>query len=141
MGALNSLYESLSGAARNNLWRESIDAERVASRKSAQEWAKDAGNNTPNLAQAFAPDNQISPSAYILPAAAVAALRAKDQPLEDAYSPIDMLLAGVTGGGGLLSRLGQAAVDPAISAGMDYLPAVADAINPRNIMSRILQWR
>jgi hypothetical protein len=104
-------------------------------------WAKDAGSNTPNVAQAVAPSDPFtpSPSQLATTAALVAALKSKDAPLEDTYQPADMLTAFATGGGSLAQRLAQAGLDPIFSAGMEYLPRVADAINPRNIVMGLMR--
>lgn len=72
-------------------------------------------------------------------AAQSATIRAKDVPVEDAYSPIDMLVAGLSGGGGLMARLGQAAIDPVVNAAFEYVPRFADAINPRNIIQGLMR--
>ena len=65
--------------------------------------------------------------------------RVAKEAITEAYSPIDMLVAGLSGGGGLMARLGQAAIDPVVEAGMEYLPKVADTINPRNIIQGLMR--
>ena len=113
----------------------------AASTPNGRAWAKDAGSNTPNVAQAVTPSDPFaqSPSKLAATAALAAALKAKDAPLEDTYQPADLLTAFLTGGGGLMSRGIQAAIDPAVSAAFDYVPRFADAINPRNIVMGLMR--
>lgn len=118
-----------------------FDGGQAASVPQSREWAKDAGSSTPNVAQAVAPSDPFTPSPSRLAstAALVAALKSKDAPLEDTYQPADLLTAFATGGGGFVPRAIQAGLDPIFSAGVEYLPRVADAINPRNIVMGLMR--
>lgn len=66
--------------------------------------------------------------------------RVAAEALQDAYSPADIGIAMLTGGGGLAARAAQGALDPFISAGMEYLPGLMRDINPVNWMTGVSRY-
>jgi hypothetical protein len=66
--------------------------------------------------------------------------RVAKEAIQESYSPADMVVAALTGGGGVAARAAQGALDPVVSAGMEYLPGLMRDINPVNWMTGVSRY-